>query len=129
MRHGQPRLVELRVREEEQVEVDRPRAEPRPLAGPAEPLLDGEERVEEAARVELRLHRRRRVEEARLVDLADRLRFAKGRNGDDPYAGRRVERRERGPHRRLAIAEVRADPDVRHVHRSDVNALGVACVP
>ena len=128
MGHGQPGLVDLLVAEKQEVEVDRPRAEPRPVASAAEALLYGKECVEQAASVELRLDRSCRVEEARLVEVAHGLRFAKGRNGDDTYVGRRVEGRERRPHRRLTIAEVRADPDVRQLHSRDVNGRGVACV-
>src|SRR4051812_32527676 len=116
MRNGEARLVDLLVPVDEQVEVDRPRAEARALPRPAEPPLDVEEAVEELARPQLRVDRRRRVEEARLVGVSDGVRLALGRHGDDLNARLGPKRVERGRERAPTIADVCAHPHIRTCH-------------
>src|SRR5215218_742213 len=84
VRHRQAGLVDLLLPVEEEVEVDRPR----PPAGllspfPAKGLLDRKQPLEQRARRQVRLDRARTVEEARLVDVADRLSLLERRDGDD----------------------------------------------
>src|SRR4029079_6780921 len=81
----------------------------------AELAFDGEQRFQQLARGELRLEGCGAVQERRLVDDPDRIGLAQRRDGDDP--GQRVECRA---DRRLAVAEVGADTDVRAGHRSAV---------
>src|SRR5690348_658597 len=102
------RLVDRLVAVDEQVEVDRarPEARARPLA--AQRLLDGEHPLQELAGRERRLELCRAVQEARLVEVADGVGLAEGRDGAelDPGLGR--EQVERLPERGLTIAEVGA---------------------
>ena len=120
MRDPEPRLVDLGVPVEQQIEVERPR----PLrAGRPRGCGRSGARRRAAARSssprrQLRLERRGAVEEARLVDVADRLRVVEAGDRDDvdPRLGRqRVERREQRP---LTVAEVRAEGDVGAGHRA-----------
>ena len=67
MRHLEARLVDPLVAVEQEVEVDRARAEARAVARAAEPPLDPEQPVEERRGRELGLDARRRVQEAGLV--------------------------------------------------------------
>jgi hypothetical protein len=77
VRDGEAGLVELLLAVDEQVEVDRPRAEAGAAAGAAEPALDLEQAQEQSARGELRVERDGCVDEAGLVEIADRIRLAK----------------------------------------------------
>src|SRR5436190_2078520 len=112
VRDGEPGLVDHLVAVEEEVEVERPRAV---LAGDpdaAEALLDGEQAVEELARGQRRLELEGAVEEGRLSADADRLRLAEGRDGKDVDSLLRGEDADGRAQRALAVAEVRAEPDV-----------------
>ena len=95
VRHGQVGLVDHGVAVEEQVEIDRPRAEARALPRAAERALDLEEALEQLVRRELRLERRDAVEERGLVDVADGVGLAEPRDGtelDAGLGGKEVER-------------------------------------
>src|ERR1700751_587688 len=84
-RDGGAGLVDRLVPEEEKVEVERPRAV---LAGgpdAAEPLLDGEQAVEQLSRGERRVDHGRPVEERRLLADSVRLRLAQRRHLDEVY--------------------------------------------
>jgi hypothetical protein len=108
VRDGEPRLVDSLVAEEEEVEVERPRSVLAGDADAAEALLDGEQAVEELACPERRLERDGTVEEARLPADADRLRFAKRRDGDDLDSFLRSERVDGCAEGGLTVAEVGA---------------------
>src|SRR5579871_982486 len=116
MRDGEPGLVDLLVSVEEQVAVERARAVLARSPGAAEALLGREQPVEELASRERRLELGGAVEEERLRADADRLRLAQRRDGDDFDPVLLGERLERGADRRLAVAEIRAQPDVRPSH-------------
>src|SRR5207253_6984134 len=112
MRHFQARLLDRLGAVEEEVEVDRARAEARALApDAAKPPLDRQEPVEQLPRRELGLDRDGPVEEARLVPVADRLGLPQRRDREhlDPVlAGQQLEGLG---DLALSIAEVRADAD------------------
>jgi subtilisin family serine protease len=140
VRNAEARLANRLVAVEEQVEVDRARAEAGAAAHPAEAALDVEEPAEELGRRELRLDLGGRVEEARLVDESDRHGLAERRDAPQLDARLPGEQLERLPERRLAVAEVRAEADecARHsmkvacavVHatsRADRRAVRVVC--
>ena len=93
-----------------------PVARPRAALAP-EAELDLEQEVEQPARVELRIDLRRRVEERRLIGVAPGLGLSDlGKPpGADPFGSL--------PDSPLAVAEIRAEPDVRAGHgRSTVTA-------
>src|SRR5258706_11754740 len=122
---SEPRLVDLHVFVEEEVEIERPRPlgrDGRTVA--AEVGLDGQEQVEELPRRALRLERGHPVEEARLIQIADRLRIDECGDGYDLNALRRPELRHRRADGRLAVAEVRAEPDIRAGHGSEPSSPG-----
>jgi len=109
----EPRLVDLGLAVEEQVEIERSRA----LGGDEgpvspEPGLDGEQEVQELSGLEAALEGRGPVQEARLVGVADGRRVDEPRNCDELDALGGVELGERGPDRRLAVAEIGAEADV-----------------
>ena len=121
MRHVQARDVDRLVAVEEQVEVDRARAEARAAAADAaEAALDVEEEREEVSCAELGLDLRGGVQEARLVEVADRLRLPEGRHGAELEARLGREQVERPPKRRLPLAEVRSEADERAGHPTKV---------
>lgn len=74
--NGKPRLLHDLVAVQKEVEVDRPWSESRPRPLPAELALHGEEPREELARPELGLDSHRTVQEAGLVEEADRFGLA-----------------------------------------------------
>ena len=115
MRHAQARLVDALVTVDEQVEIDDPRA-PALATNASERALDLEQELERARGVRARLDRDRAVQEPRLVDDPDRVGLAQLRDGDDLDAVGRPEELDRSPQRRLARAEIRAEPDVRARH-------------
>ena len=112
MRNVQAGLVDLVVSIHEEVEVERSRPVwDGVLAAAAEATLDVEQHREELSRGERGVDRGDAVEEAWLVDDADRLGVDEGRDGDHCDAGL-LERREACADRLLPIAEVRAEADV-----------------
>ena len=106
MRDDEAGLVENLILVDEQVEVDRARAEARAVACASELALHVEQAVEQRAWLERGLEPGGAVEEARLVEVADRIGLAERRDGDDVLA----EQLERAAERRLPVAEVRAKP-------------------
>src|SRR4051794_39469760 len=106
------RLVEHEVVHQQQIEVDRTRAVARPFADPSELALDVEQRREKLCRCERRLERHGRVEELRLVEVADRIGLPECRYRDDVDARPRVEQVDRTLERRRTIAEIRSEPYV-----------------
>ena len=109
VRQRQPLGLELDVAEQQQVDVERPRAVARPAEHP--PLLDLDRLadVEQRLGLELGADPRRGVEEVGLVeDLADRLGLVDG--GDrldlDPVLAEQLDRRAQVL---LAVADVRAE--------------------
>ena len=120
VRDRQSRLVDLDALVEEQVEVERPRAvRGGALADASEPAFDVEEDREKVAWRELGLDGRHPVEKARLPDDADRLRIDEAGHGGHADSGLLPQLGERGPDRRLAVAEVRSKADVRARHAQD----------
>ena len=76
MRHMEARLVDRLLAVEEEVEVDRARAEARARPLAAQRLLDGEQPIQELTWRERRLELRRAVQEARLLEVADGIGLA-----------------------------------------------------
>jgi hypothetical protein len=112
MRERQPFAAQLDLAEQEQVEVDRPRA----VAGTGEgaPVFDLDRLadVEQPLGAERGSHPGGGVEEVRLVeDLSHRLRFIEGGDRLDPNP-LSAEVLERATEVSLAIPDVRAEPDV-----------------
>src|SRR4051794_37844515 len=116
VRQLEARQLELHLVVEEQVEVDRPRAVARPALA-AELLLDLEQPVEEHDRGELRLDGGDAVQEARLVDDADRLRLAQRGEGGEPHLRRLRDELDGAVDRGLRVADVGAEADVGAAHR------------
>jgi len=115
-------LVDDLVAVQQEVEVDRPRAAWRSCAGAAEGLLDLEEPVEQVSRRKARVDRHRAVQEARLVGDPNRVGHAKARDADDFDLTVCLEQPHGAVQHRLAVAEIRAEPDVRLHERSTVAA-------
>jgi hypothetical protein len=113
VRDGQARLVDHLAAVEQQVEVDRPWAPARAVAGAAELALDGEQLLEEPTRAERRLEACGGVEEARLAGEAPRLGLAYARDGLDADPRPCCQRGERRVEGRAPLAEVGAEADVR----------------
>src|SRR5438552_8408593 len=113
---GQPRLVDLLVAVEEEVEVERARAVLAGHADTAEALLHVEQAVEELTRLERRVERSGAVEEARLLADPDRFRLAQRRDRHDLDPLSRAECVDRLAQRALAVAEVGPEADVRARH-------------
>ena len=126
VRDGQTGLVDLRVLVEKQVEVERPRPVRRgPLADAPEPALDVEEQGKEVTSRELGLEGGSPVEEARLADDPDRLRVDERGDRGDANSGLGSQLGECGPDRRLAVAEVRSESDIRERHPQDATLQGL----
>ena len=118
VRDGQARLIHDPVAVEQEVEVDRARAEARALlADPAQHALDGEEAVEQVTRREPRLDRDGAVQKGRLIRVADWLGLTQRRDGDDLDPGFGAQQLDGPADRRLPVAEVGAEADVRPCHR------------
>jgi hypothetical protein len=110
----QPRLVDLLVAEEQQIEVDRPRPVPRPLATNApESRFDRQEAVEQRTRLKVGLDGGGTVQEGRLVLVPDGLRLAQRRDCDDVDSRLAAQQIEGGGDARIALAEICSDADVR----------------
>jgi hypothetical protein len=116
VRNREPRLVDHLVSVEEEIEVDRPRAVSRPGPLAPEPALDGEKASQELERSVDRLDRTGRVQEARLVDVADWIGLAECRHGDDPDARLVSEEPDGLPQVLLSISEIRPEGYVRADH-------------
>jgi hypothetical protein len=110
VRDGQPRLVDRIVAEDEEVEIDRPGPPPLPALSP-EPSLDLEQHPEERVGRQVGLDPGGGVEKAGLGGDPDRLGLVNRRDGRHPHA--LLEQLQRLPKRRVAIAEVGTERDVR----------------
>ena len=112
MRHLEPRLVEhLRVVEQE-VEVES--ARPLGRAGrtiPPEPGFQGEQELEERAGLEVGPELDRAVQEARLVEVADRIGLLERRDRYHLHSVGQAELGHGRPDRGGAVAEVRPQRD------------------
>jgi subtilisin family serine protease len=132
VRNAQTWLLDDLLPVEEQIEVDRPRPEALTGAHPAKSALDVEQTVEQLPRRELGADVRRAVDEVRLVEEPDRLRFAQRRHGDDLDLRIGAEQLEGAAYVLLTVAEIGADTHVgfRHVVRilTLLNRFGVLTV-
>src|SRR5204863_2843388 len=120
MRDLQARLVDRLRAEDEQVEIDRARAEPRPQAPfAAQAPLDREQPLEQLTRAQRRLDGRRAVEETRLVRITDGIGQAQRRDCEhlDPLL--LAQQLDSGPDLRLPVAQVAAEPDECPGHDAD----------
>ena len=116
VRNDELGLVDSLVAVEEEVEIDRPRAEARAGAITPELEFDCVEPGEERPRGKGRAKRRRAVQEARLVEVPDRIGLTQGRDGDDVDVAARGEPIERAADRLLAFAQVGSKSDVDNGH-------------
>jgi Subtilase family len=117
MRDFEQRLVDRGVSVEEEVEVERSRAQ-RGSSGsiPAERSLELEEDTEERAGGEGRLELDDAVQEPRLVDVPDRLRVAEARDRTHLDVRNRPKPADGSAERRFTLTEVRAQPDESTCH-------------
>lgn len=122
MRHRQTRLVAQLVAVDEQIEVDRARTVPLPVADAPELTLDGEQLVEELARGQRRLEHRRAIEIAWLVDDPHGVRLPQARHDDDLDTSPLREREQCTANRRLAVAQVGAQADICTGHNATLTA-------
>lgn len=105
-------LGELLRSVKQQIEVERPRAvRRRSAAVAAERPLEGEQRVEQLARRELRLQLDDSVQEAWLLQVADRFGVAQRRDPANLCAGQAAEAPDRRPEGSLPIPQVRPEAD------------------
>jgi hypothetical protein len=109
VRNREPRLVDHLLSVEQEIEVDRARAISRPGPLAPEPALDAEETSEELERSVDRLDRTGRIQEARLVQVADGIGLAEGRHGADAEARLLAEEPNGLSEIPLPISEVRAE--------------------
>ncbi len=116
VRKRQPGLVEDDAGDEEEVEIDRARPVARTVTRPAEVSLDLEQNGEERLGMQRRLDLRRTVEKPGLVNQADGIGLAKGRDRDHVDPGSSGEQVERPRERRLPVTEIRPETDVRTTH-------------
>ena len=127
-RRGRPLDGDPGSTEDQQVEVELARS-PATAILPAELALETLERREEVEGAGRRIRTGRRVEchdrvpELGLVDDADRLGRVQARHGTDAAGGQRRERANGRDERRLGIADVGAEADV----RAD-SAVGHGCL-
>src|SRR5262245_21844928 len=113
MRDREPRLVDHLVSVEEEIDVDRTRAVSRPGPLAPEPALDGKKTGQELERSVDRLDPIGRVQEARLVEIADGVGLAEGRHRDDADARVLPEKPDGLPEVLLSFPEIRAERYVR----------------
>ena len=119
MRKLEARLAYLLRVVEQEIEVERPRALGRPgRPVPPEAGLDSEQQVEEIPWGELGPKLGCAVQEARLVEIPDRLGLLERRDGDHLHAVRAVQLGNSRADRGLAVAEVRAQRDEGPRHES-----------
>ena len=101
-----------------------------PWRGPdtltAEAALDREQPLEQLAGAQRRLDGRGAVQEARLVEVADRIGQAQRRDADDLDALLLAQQFHSGGDLRLAVAQVGAEPDERPGH---AGILQLPCPP
>src|SRR5690349_13170158 len=116
MRYGQTRLADDLLPVQEEVEIDRARPVPRTGARAPELALDVEQHGEQVLRAERGVNRRDTVQKRRLVAIAPGLRLAQPRDGHELHTGPLDEQLERAGDRRLAVAQIRPDADVRPLH-------------
>src|SRR5207244_5045280 len=109
VRDFEPGLGQAQVVVEQEVEVARARAERRAAARAAEGALDLEQGEQECVRRQLGLERGGGVEEARLVEVADRIGLSERGDRGELELAVRPERVEGRAEHRLAVAEVRAE--------------------
>jgi hypothetical protein len=111
VRNRQSGLGHLALSEDEQVEIDRSRAEARPVSRPTELTFDRQQGVEQRAGLEVGLDENRAVQEAGLLGEAHGVGLAE--RGHRQYVNPRLlpEELERPRDRLFAVAEVRADAD------------------
>jgi hypothetical protein len=120
MRHFETGLRDRLLAVEQEIEIERARAlERRGCPVAAEGPLELEQRGQKRLRREGRLEFHRAVEEAGLVQVADRLRVAKARDLSHFRPGEAAEPAHRRTQRRLAVAEVRAEADEGAGHATD----------
>jgi subtilisin family serine protease len=132
VRNAQARLLDDLLPVEEQVEVDRARAVALAHTHAAELALHPEQAVEQLPRRELGADLRGGVDEVRLLEEPDRLRFAQLRNGYDLDVRVGSEQVERPADVPLTVAEIRADTHVGFTHvvaiLTSLNRTGVLIV-
>src|SRR4051794_25320583 len=113
VRQAQPIGRVYEVAEQQDVDVDGPRAVPRPPRLAAEIALDGLAGVQQLLGAERGLDAQARVQEARLVeDLADRVGVV-GRRAREHLDAAGRQRVDRGLEVRAPVADVRAQAEVR----------------
>ena len=122
MRERQPRLVDRDALHQQQVEVDRPRpvARPRRASGRARARPRAARRGAPAGRSEVSIATAR-VEEPRLVEIADGIGLAKRRDGDDLDPGRSPSSSSARASVARPVAEVRPEPHVGTPHNPTLN--------
>jgi hypothetical protein len=112
VRNLQAGLVDRLVPVEEQIQIDRSGA-----AGPGtrtittKPALELQQRVQELARRSGRSDHRDPVQEPRLIQIANGIRFAQARDQEEPRVARVIDCLHCLPDRRLSVAQVGAEPD------------------
>jgi subtilisin family serine protease len=121
MRHDEARLLDDAVSVEQQVEVEGSGT----VLGNCEPVaaemaLDVEQRVEQLARRKIRLELDRTVQEARLVDDADRFGVTEGGNAHNPSVRKTPQAADGRAQRSLPVAEIRAEADEGARHETSV---------
>ena len=116
MRNRESGLVDNPVAVEQDVHVDRPWPETRPVACPAQVALEVEQDLHQLARFQLGLHEDCAVEEAGLGLVPDRRRLTQRGHAYNRDPVVRAEALDRDPDRLLPVAEVgaEADIDIRH---------------
>jgi hypothetical protein len=113
VRHGQTRLFHNLVAVEQQVEVDRARPVARPVSTTSQGLLHGKQTLEQGSRRQRGLHLDGRVQEAGLVEKADRVGLAHARDGDDVDVGLVAQKLDGTAEETFAVTEIRSQPNVR----------------
>ena len=111
MRHGEGRLVDPAIVEQQHVDVDRARS-PANVAHPSQRRFDPVARREQVQRSQVGLDPDHDVEEVRLVGPAHRVGLPHAGAGIDPEAGFGGEEADRLLQGGEAIAQVRAEPEV-----------------
>jgi hypothetical protein len=116
MRNLESRLIDLVRPVEEEIEIDRARAEAWAAPVAAQAQLHVLEPLEQDARRELRAERSRAVQEARLILVTNRIRLPQGGDGLDLDVPTGLQELERSADRRPPVAQVGSQPDVDKWH-------------